>query len=461
MRTIMQNKKKISIIVGVALLIVAIFALVFALEKSTKAEEITIEEAQSIVDNTLTSALGVSPQSSIVYILENSTVTVNDISYGDEKDIILSCSVSTIDAKSVILENLEVLLGVSTLDENGKQMPSTQMRPIINAVLYPLLANAERVTTSVELVIYDTKDKALQLYKSDEAMDICLGGVISAKNEINALQKMTINGEEIDISKSTNLRKALTDCVSVQTDYSKPDTSNWIGRQWNGIKFDFHRNFIEDNRYMYIVKGLGITLLITFLAVLLGIVLGFTTAIIRCTNTKTGKLKFLNAIAKAYLTVIRGTPVVVQLMIMFFVILAPLGISKIVAAVLCFGINSGAYVAEIVRGAIESINDGQMEAGRSLGFNYVQTMWHIILPQAFKTCLPSLANEFIVLLKETSVASYIGINDLTRGGNIIRSVTFSAFMPLVAVAIIYLIMVMFLSYLVSKLERRLRKSDRS
>ena len=212
---------------------------------------------------------------------------------------------------------------------------------------------------------------------------------------------------------------------------------------------------------MYIVKGLGITLLITFLAVLLGIVLGFTTAIIRCTYSKTGKLKILNAIAKAYLTVIRGTPVIVQLMIIFFVLLAPLGIDKIVAAVLCFGINSGAYVAEIVRGGIESVNDGQMEAGRSLGFNYVQTMWHIVLPQAFKACLPSLANEFIVLLKETSVASYIGINDLTRGGNIIRGVTFSAFMPLVAVALIYLVMVVFLSHLVSRLERRLRKSDRS
>ncbi len=458
----MQNKKKISIIVAVSALVLAlVLILAFALERSTKAAEITIDEAQTIVDEAFTSSLGVSPQSSILYILENTEVKVNEISYGDEKDIILSCSVSTIDAKSVILGNLEALLGVSTVDENGKQMPSTQMRPIINSVLYPLLQNAERVTDTVELVIYDTKDKGLQLFRDAAALDVCFGGVISAKDEINALQKMTINGAEVDISKSTNLRKALTDCTSVQTDFQKPDTSNWLGRQWNGIKFDFRRNFIEDNRYMYIVKGLGTTLLITFLAVLLGIVLGFTTAIVRCTCSKTGKLKLLDAIAKVYLTVIRGTPVVVQLMIIFFVLLAPLGVNKIVAAVLCFGINSGAYVAEIVRGGIESVNDGQMEAGRSLGFNYVQTMWHIILPQAFKACLPSLANEFIVLLKETSVASYIGINDLTRGGNIIRSVTFSAFMPLVAVAIIYLVMVVFLSYLVTRLERRLRKSDRS
>ncbi len=458
----MQNKKKLGIIVGVAALVVALLlVLVFAIESSTKAREITLDEAQTIVDETLSSSLGVSPQSSAKYILENTRVKVDSISYGDEKDIILSCSVSTIDARSVILGNLEVLLGISTLDESGRQMASTQMRPIINEVLFPLLADAQKIETTASLVIYDTKDKGLQLYKSEEIMDICFGGVIGAKNELNSISKITINGEEIDLSKSTNLRRALIDCTAVSTDRQKPDTSNWLGRQWNNIKSDFYDNFIEDNRYMYIVKGLGITLLITFLAVLLGIVLGFTTAIIRCTNTKTGRLKFLNAIAKTYLTVIRGTPVVVQLMIMFFVILAPLGISKIVAAVLCFGINSGAYVAEIVRGAIESINDGQMEAGRSLGFTYVQTMWYIVLPQAFKTCLPSLANEFIVLLKETSVASYIGINDLTRGGNIIRSVTFSAFMPLVAVAIIYLIMVVFLSYLVSKLERRLRKSDRS
>lgn len=458
----MQNKKKIGIIIAsVIAAVILLVALVFAIESSTRAQEISLDEAQKIVDNSLSSSLGFSPQSSLVYISDNTTVTVNNMKYGDEKDIILSCTVATIDAKKVILENLEALLSVSMTDENGRPLTSTQIKPLVNELLCPMLENAEKIESSIELVIYDTKDKGLCLYRSEDIMDVCFGGVISAKNEINSIQYITVNGAEIDLSKSTNLRKALTECTSVSTDYKQPDTSSWIGRQWNKIKFDFHRNFIEDDRYMYIVRGLGITLLITFLAVLLGIILGFTTAIVRCTYTKTGKLKIFNAIAKAYLTVIRGTPVLVQLMIIFFVILAPLGINKIVAAVLCFGINSGAYVAEIVRGGIESINDGQMEAGRSLGFNYVQTMWYIVLPQAFKTCLPSLANEFIVLLKETSVASYIGINDLTRGGNIIRGVTFSAFMPLVAVAIIYLVMVVFLSYLVSRLERRLRKSDRS
>ena len=150
----------------------------------------------------------------------------------------------------------------------------------------------------------------------------------------------------------------------------------------------------------------------------------------------------------------------VQLLIIYFVMLLPLGVEKVTAAILCFGVNSGAYVAEIVRGGIMGVDEGQMEAGRSLGFNYAQTMWYIIIPQAFKSVLPALANEFIALLKETSVASYIGVSDLTRGGEIIRSITFSNFMPLVAVALIYLLLVLGLSQLVKLLERRLRKSDR-
>ena len=170
-------------------------------------------------------------------------------------------------------------------------------------------------------------------------------------------------------------------------------------------------------------------------------------------------MTFLNAIAKVYLTVIRGTPVVIQLLIIYFVIFASSDNGVVIAA-LAFGINSGAYVAEIVRGGIMSIDKGQMEAGRSLGFNYIETMRYIIIPQAFKNVLPSLANEFIALLKETSVSGYVAVVDVTRAGNIIRGQTFSAFMPLIAVAIIYLVMVMVLTYFVGVLERRLRNSER-
>ena len=225
------------------------------------------------------------------------------------------------------------------------------------------------------------------------------------------------------------------------------------------LKKEFILNFIEDNRWKYIVDGLKITLIVTIFAVLIGVLLGFLIAIVRTTHDKTGKLKILNAICKVYLTVIRGTPVVVQLMIIYFIIFGSVDISKVLVAIIAFGINSGAYVAEIFRSGIMSIDNGQFEAGRSLGFNYAQTMMYIIMPQAFKNVLPTLCNEFISLLKETSVSGYIALQDLTKGGDIIRSRTYDAFMPLTAVALIYLAMVMIFTKLVSLLERRLRNSD--
>ena len=225
------------------------------------------------------------------------------------------------------------------------------------------------------------------------------------------------------------------------------------------LKNEFILNFIDDNRWRYITDGLKITLLVTVFAVLIGVVLGFLIAIVRTTHDKTGKLKILNAICKVYLTVIRGTPVVVQLMIIYFIIFGSVDISKVVVAIVAFGINSGAYVAEIFRSGIMSIDNGQFEAGRSLGFNYAQTMMYIVMPQAFKNVLPTLCNEFISLLKETSVSGYIALQDLTKGGDIIRSRTYDAFMPLIAVALIYLAMVMIFTKLVSLLERRLRNSD--
>ena len=232
----------------------------------------------------------------------------------------------------------------------------------------------------------------------------------------------------------------------------------------------FQRTFINDDRWMQFLRGLGVTIEITVVAAVIGIILGFLIAMVRSTYDKNlvGKkcrkpsdylLKFLNVLCNIYITVIRGTPVVIQLMIMYYIIFSS-SRNGIIAAVLAFGINSGAYVAEIVRSGIMSIDKGQFEASRSLGFNYSSTMLHVILPQAFKTVLPALANECIVLLKETSVAGYIAIQDLTKGGDIIRSQTFSAFMPLITVALIYLIMVVVLTHLVGKLERRLSQSDR-
>ena len=238
---------------------------------------------------------------------------------------------------------------------------------------------------------------------------------------------------------------------------------------FSAIKEDFILNFVYKDRWKLLTSGLANTIKITFGAVVLGIVLGVIVAIIRSSYDKNasemksgiGKflLSFANCICKIYLTVIRGTPVVVQLMIMYYIIFASSRNSMLVA-ILAFGINSGAYVAEIIRSGIMSIDSGQFEAGRSLGLNYVQTMRYIIIPQAFKNVLPALANEFIVLLKETSVSGYVTIRDLTMGGNIIRAATYAPFMPLIAVALIYLIIVIFFSWLIGKLERRLRQSER-
>lgn len=226
--------------------------------------------------------------------------------------------------------------------------------------------------------------------------------------------------------------------------------------------------FVEKQRYLYIVKGLQTTIIVTLFALLLGLLIGIIVAVIRTAHDQMAEsrrdgitgalLNILNAVCRLYLTVIRGTPTMVQLLLMFFVFLASSN-NKVMVAILTFGINSGAYVAEIFRSGIMSIDKGQMEAGRSLGLSYPVTMQKIILPQAIKNVLPALVNEMITLLKETSICGYIGLNELTRGGDIIRGNTFQALLPLLAVAAIYLVIVMFFTWVMSKLERRLRESD--
>lgn len=238
----------------------------------------------------------------------------------------------------------------------------------------------------------------------------------------------------------------------------------------NDLASQFKLNFIDGARWKWLLDGFKMTLIITLFATLIGILIGVIIAVIRSTYSKNEEslrksgglsyklLRCANGVCGLYLTVIRGTPVVVQLLIMYFIIFASSKNSTLVA-VISFGVNSGAYVAEIFRGGIMSVDNGQFEAGRSLGFNYVQTMRYIVIPQMFKIVLPTLCNEFIVLLKETSVAGYVGIMDLTKAGDLIRGRTFSAFMPLIAVALIYLIVVIVFTKLVGRLERRLRSSD--
>lgn len=237
---------------------------------------------------------------------------------------------------------------------------------------------------------------------------------------------------------------------------------------WNELEDKFELNFIQDNRWKYIVDGLEITLKVTVFALLLGLVIGTFVAIVRTAHDQIGKknlhgfggalFNFVDWLCRIYLTIIRGTPSTIQLLLMYFVFMVS-STNQVLVASVSFGINSGAYIAEIIRSGIMSIDKGQMEAGRSLGLSYPVTMVKIILPQAIKNVLPAMVNEMITLLKETSICGYIGLNDLTRGGYAIQGVTYDALMPLLAVALIYLIIVMFFTWVMGLLERRLRESD--
>lgn len=227
-----------------------------------------------------------------------------------------------------------------------------------------------------------------------------------------------------------------------------------------GLMDKFNDCFVTDARYQYLLKGLCNTLTITFFAILLSLMLGTLIAIIRATHERNHNHHILNALCQIYLTVIRGTPTMVQLLIIYYVVFASANVDKIFVAIIAFGLNSAAYIAEVIRSGILSVDKGQMEAGRSLGLSYSQTMRLVVLPQAFKNVLPAIGNELITLLKETSISGYIGLVDLTKGSDIIRSITYDALMPLGVVAVIYLMIVLALAAGVNLLEKRLRKSER-
>ncbi len=237
--------------------------------------------------------------------------------------------------------------------------------------------------------------------------------------------------------------------------------------EWlQNLLFQLYQTFIYQNRWKFFTDGLKITFIVTIGALILGIIIGLIVAIIRtshdsCTNKPFFLLRFLNSFSKLYLTVIRGTPMMVQLLIMGFVIMVPKSdTGMIVCGIVTLGINSGAYVAEIARSGLMSISKGQTEAGRSLGLNYTQTMWYIIIPQAVKNILPALGNEMITLLKDTSLVSVIALRDVTKQAQNIVSKTYQAYVPYISLAIIYLVIVVILTKLLGILERRLRKSER-
>lgn len=227
----------------------------------------------------------------------------------------------------------------------------------------------------------------------------------------------------------------------------------------NGIYDDFYKTVIFDERYKLILEGLKNTILIAIGAVIIGILLGSIISIVKYTNKERGKFKLLNKIFDIYVNIIRGTPSVLQLMIMYYVIFKTSTIDSVIVGIVAFGINSSAYVAEILRSGFDSIDDGQVEAGLSLGLNFRQVLKYIIIPQAVKVSLPSMGNEFVTLIKETAIAGYIGIEDLTKASDIIASRTYDYFFPLVLVALIYLVLTSVISKLLKKMERKLNVND--
>lgn len=463
-----QKKMRKSLVLLLVILAVAILAVCGITVKEYfdygYTPEMSVERAQSLVDAQLDALPNkVSPVS--VYVLENTEVVVEAVEVTGNRQYRFDCTYSTHNIDDLVAKNINSFMSkaYSFYVDNkasGKMTNATSVKQFVKELVTESLALTEKEYGSVSLEVYAMSDDSFSIYLDNEIINKICGGIIEAQNIIKNTEEIIVDGETISIKNLATLRTGVNDCIKLNNfDSKRPDNSYTVVRVWNSIKYDFERNFIDNNQWRYITNGLITTLEITALAVLIGIIIGFIVAIIRCTNQKTGKFEIASDICQLYLSVMRGTPLMVQLLIVYFVVLLPIGVEKFAAAVICFGLNSGAYVSEIVRGGIMSVDEGQTEAGRSLGFTYLQTMWHIIIPQAFKASLPALANEFITLLKESSVAFYIGVADLTQGGLKIRSITYSNFMPLVTIALVYLVLVLGLSKCVGILERRLRKGD--
>ena len=467
-KIMLKNKKSRSLIIWLVVAVIVVAAIVSTVIIESNAakisKELTVEETQTIVDDTFANIPAVSAIGA-KHIIDNTKITVKSFEYGNEKNVIASCEYSTFDIHKAFSENknsvmAEVYKMYTESQNTGTMINATKIAQNLEGKVEEILSAAEKKNGNITINIYEVEEGEFQLHLSDEMVNECTGGLISIADDVSKIYSVTVDGKEYDIKNKNTLRNGVSLCFKLENYNSdKPDTGTPLLKWWNDFSDEFYRNFIHNAQWKYLTSGLLTTLSITGLSAILGIFIGFVIAVIRCTHQTTGKFLIGDKICQLYLTVFRGTPVMIQLLILFFVFLLPAGVEKFPAAVLCFGLNSGAYVAEIVRGGIMSIDKGQNEAGRSLGFNFTQTMIFIIIPQAFKAILPSLANEFITLLKESSIAFYIGVADLTQGGLKIRSITYSNFMPLIAVALIYLVLVIILTKLVGLLERRLRKSD--
>ncbi|MEE1125296.1 MAG: ABC transporter permease subunit [Acutalibacteraceae bacterium] len=322
---------------------------------------------------------------------------------------------------------------------------------------YEYVQNGKVVGIDIDISQAIADGLGMELKIEEMEFDSIISAVSTGKAQLG-VSGMTVTEERL---KNINFTTPYTTAkqVIIVRDHSAVPTSTEGSFIAEFIE-KFNSDFVEENRWQYIAKGLVTTLQISFFSALIGIVLGFLIAVARVSCDKTGKFTLLNLLLRGYLTIIRGTPAMIQLLIIYYVIFATSAVDKVFVAVIAFGLNSSAYIAEIVRSGIMSIDEGQFEAGRSLGFSYSQTMTNFILPQAIKNVLPALGNEFIVLIKETSISGYIGIMDLTRGGDLIRSRTYDAFLPLIAVALVYLVIVVVLTSLLGKLEKRLKNDGK-
>jgi len=329
----MSAKRIWAVIIAVVLLAGLVFLAVHEINAGTKADEISAQEAESFVNDALDKLAIATP---VKLIAERNQITVNDISYGEEKDIILDCSVKTVDIHSAVNSHYDSFLGANVKKQNGTMFKSAlDFKLEFEEKLADLVKNAEVKTEDCVITLYDT-EKGIKVYCTDDVINCVYGGVKTIEEEISDKDTyIDANGNEQEI-KSGNVNKGLLNCFELRYDTAKPDTSNWLGRTWNGLKRDFVKNFIEYDRWKTIFAGLWVTIKLTFFALIIGIIIGFVVAFVRCTyikNTKRGiLLKLFNAIFQVYLTVIRGTPAMVQIMIIYFVIFMPLGVDKFVAA---------------------------------------------------------------------------------------------------------------------------------
>lgn len=355
---------------------------------------------------------------------------------------------------SIVNRHVDRGIAVAYTSPVSHQGHKGKLRFSTNAAFEPFeyYDNGEIVGIDIDVAraICDVLNKDLEIV--DMEFDAVITSVQTGKADAG-IAGITVTEER---KKNVNFTAPYTDVRQVVI----VNTGKAVG-QHRSIVDQFKACFVTGNRYQYLLKGLGNTLIITFFAILLSLALGTLIAIVRATHDRNGNHRILNVICQFYLTIIRGTPTMVQLLIIYYVVFASANVDKIIVAIIAFGLNSAAYISEVIRSGIMSVDKGQMEAGRSLGLSYSQTMRLVILPQAFKNVLPAMGNELITLLKETSISGYIGLVDLTKGSDIIRSITYDAMMPLGVVAIIYLSIVLALSAGVNRLEKKLRKSERA